>query len=264
MGLIALAMIIFVIRDRRRRRKNQLDVETSQWEKSIMEEEKSQQVSNSRGNSPGPGGTVANPIYAVNSSFLSPTNSKFQRGSMSSWVQVVSEDHKVAASTQVGSPQSSSSRILVQSPRSENRVSLQSLDIEGMLNMATLQSENNPSRKNSTGTVQPLATLSPSPSLAIPVPTYLAPDSTTFHRRDPSDVPAGPVSMTFSGYSVNPFDSGRNSITPSILESSLRTSRPVGGVGLPVNPRDVGSPSKVRVLSGASGRSSSDWYGIAR
>lgn len=256
-------MIIFIVRDRRRRRRMAADVETSQWEKNILEEEKTQQISSSERNSPVPGGMVANPIYAVNSSFLSPTNSKFQRGSMSSWVQVVSEDRKVQASTQAGSPQSSS-RILVQSPRSENRVSLESLDIEGMLNMATLQSENNPSRKNSAGTVQLLANLPPSPSLAVPVPAYLAAESTGYHRRDPSDVPAGPVSMTFSGYSVNPFDSGRNSITPSVLENNLRPSRPVGGVGLPGNPRDVGKPSKGRVLSGSSGRSSSDWYGIAR
>ncbi|KAH9480624.1 hypothetical protein JR316_0007224 [Psilocybe cubensis] len=263
-ALVALSIIIFIIRDRQRRRKMiAADVETSQWKKKISEEWKTQQISNSKRNSPIQGGIVANPIYAVHSSFLSPTNSKFQRISSDSWVQVASVDRRLPESNQHGSPQPSS-RILVQSPRSEDRVSLQSLDIEGMLNMATLQSENNQSRKNSVGTVQLLSNLPSSPSLAVPVPTYLSTETSSFHRRDPSDVPAGPVSMSFSGYSVNPFDPERNSVTPPGLENTLRSSRPIGGVGLPGNPRDVGKSSKGRAASTYSGRSSSDWYGIAR
>jgi len=256
-------MVIFVIRDRRRRRKLPPNLSNpSELEKQPDFDEK-----RSIGNPVSPKspatpvnvrGTVFNPVYATNSAFLSPTKLSHQRGSLASWAQDIPDDQRSRISSL--KPPSA----VMRSPRSAERLSLESLDIEGMLNMATLQTESMPSRKNSEvtifGHVIPLHT----PTLTVPTPTRVKTKISERHLRNPSDVPAGPDSMAFSGYSVNPFD-GHTSITPSILQDNLVITKPSGSVlELPVSPRDARS-SNGRIISGlVSNRSSSDWYGIAR
>ncbi|KAF9556732.1 hypothetical protein CPC08DRAFT_820277 [Agrocybe pediades] len=262
--LIALSMVIFVVRDRRRRQlplqlssPSQLENQPEVNEKAVTSGNFTRPVSPK--NPQNPRGTVFNPIYATNPAFLSPTNSKYQRGSMASWAQRIPEDQRSRISS-IKPPSPA-----LQSSRSEERLSIESLDIEGMLNMATLQAENLPrSRKNSEVTIYghiiPLHT----PTLVVPTVSRSKTQISERHLRNPSDVPAGPDSMAFSGYSVNPFD-GHASITPSILQDNLVISKPSGSLlELPLSPRD-GRSSNARIASGlASNRSSSDWYGIAQ
>lgn len=253
-------MILFVIRDRRRRKRanaesmDSPDIEKPESEKNFVisgpyspPEEKSETKSN---------GMVSNPAYARASSLLTPVNTKYQRGSLASWAQATPEDQRFPSRSPV-----SPTRVVVHSPLSANHDSLEFSDIEGMLNLAAMQAESNASRKNSQATI-----LSNYPTVTVPDSSLLAPHNTRFHRREPSDVPGGPDSMAFSSYSVNPFDSRHPSIaiTPSILEKNLRTSLADGNVGLPSSPRDVRGVGNGRRLSRISGRSSSDWYGIAR
>ncbi|KAF8158174.1 hypothetical protein B0H34DRAFT_674636 [Crassisporium funariophilum] len=266
--MIGICMAIFIVRDRRRRRENQ----HSQFDPSRLERapEPSSDEKNEK-SSPrqlvfveppqrsSSNGVVVNPIYTSNS-FLSPTKSTHMRGSMASWAQVIPEDQKYPASPV------SLSQVAVQRPRSADRISIQSLDIEGMLNMATLQSEG-PSRKNS----EPLGFGSTIPyqPVTTPVPTMLRPETSRRHLRDPSDVPADLHSL-ISSYSVNPFD-GRTSMTeptePSLSRGDSATLRPpTVAVGLPASPRDGARVNQIngKPASGRSSRSSSDWYGIAR
>ncbi|KDR82882.1 hypothetical protein GALMADRAFT_220878 [Galerina marginata CBS 339.88] len=252
--LIALCMVVFIVRERRRTRKEQnYDFDPTRMEKQPEDEKRSVRDVRSPPLATSPSGTVTNPIYTSNS-FLSPTKSNYARASMASWAQVIPEDQKYPASPV------SPSRIVVHSPRSFGRMSLESLDIEGMLNMATLQSEVTASRKNSEATILAHVVPSPSATLAVPTQTFLRPDASLRHQRNPSNVPMGFDSLAFERYSANPFD-GRTSITPSLLQDSLRPSRPTGSVlGLPTSPRN-GGPARGKVISVAS---SSDWYGIAR
>ncbi|KAF8967175.1 hypothetical protein BDZ97DRAFT_1805529 [Flammula alnicola] len=268
--LIALFMVIFVVRDhRRRRQRNGLQFDPSLMERGPDNEKASPNVGLFARYTPRPSsngtnnGMVSDPIY-TSTSFLSPSKSKMNRDSMASWAQVIPEDQQYptlkAATSSLPSP-----RIVVQSPQSSDRLSLESLDIEGMLNMATLQSENYAvSRKNSDASV--LGPMIRSPSLTVPTPTFLRPETSRRHLRNPSDVPAGPDSMTFSGYFLNPFDV-RDSTTGSILQGPLRTDDSIrsheSGLGLPTSPRDV-RVSRVRVISDVNSRSRSDWYGMAR
>jgi len=197
-------MVIFIVRDRRRRRKIQ---EANQLPSLAVDEKSSAQ-----GQFPNPtNGTADNPIYTT-TPFLSPTRSNFARGSMASWAQVVPEDQRYPANS---AP--SLSKDIGQVPRSPNpRQSLHSLDIEGMLNMATLQSESL-SKENSKATI--IGPIIRPPSVTVPGPTFLGPGTNPRHFRNLPDVPAGPTSMAFSGYSVNPFE-GHESITASFLHGN--------------------------------------------
>jgi len=219
-------------------------------------------------------GMVSNPIYTAKG-FDSPTRSNKSRrmDSMASWAQVIPEDQRHPAS-QPSESMSSPGLEAPRSPRSPDNLSLQSLDIEGMLNMATLQSEAYSSRKNSEATI--LGASVPPPIRSIEN-TYLQPqDRDLRHMRNPSDVPGGPDSMAFSGYSVGSFSNERASTVSSILNTPGYLKLARGSIGLPGSPR-VGSPrngspkprlgvanSGGRLNSGYSSRSSSDWYGVAK
>lgn len=264
--------------DRRRRRLQQTSVDPSSMEKAMNDEKPS------RGGSPiqrssqlMDSATALNPIY-TKKSFLSvatsnKSTSNRDRGSMASWTQAVPEDQKYPASTS-SPPPIPNTQIEVISPSSPyfseqpGRQSLESLDIEGMLNMAMLQSENmSVSRKNSDVSILGPIMRVPSPIpvassvVASPPPTFLRPETSRRQLRNiPSDVSPGPTSITFSGYSINPFDSH-----DVVFQEPLRTGdsfkSPVAG--LPRSPRDS-DLTKAKMLSGGSGRASSDWYGIAR
>lgn len=248
--LIGLCMAIFIVRDRRRRRK----IQDANWLPSLpLDDEKGSSAQAQFPKSTNE--TVNNPAY-TSRAFLSPTRSNYARGSMSSWAQVVPEDQRYPAN-----PSPSLSKDIEEVQRTPDpRVSIQSLDIEGMLNMATLQSER-PSRKNSEATI-----LGP-PSVTISSPTFLGPATNPRHFRKPSDVPVGPESMAFSGYSMNPFE-GHQSITPSFLQGNLNDGlfarSPGSATLLPASPTDRQDPNRDKILPSASRRSSLDWYGTAR
>ena len=239
-------MVIFIVRDRQRRRKIQ---EANQLP-SLDDEKNSAQ-----GQFPNPtSGKVDNPIYTT-TPFLSPTRSNHARGgSMASWAQVVPEDQRYPVNS---TP--SLSKDIEQVPRSPDpRRSLHSLDIEGMLNMATLQSES-PSRENSRATT--IGPIIHPPSVTVPGPTFLGPGTNPRHFRNLPDVPVGPTSMAFSGYSVNPFE-GHESITASFLHGNQHDGPsarfPGGPTMLPPSPSDGLAPSRGKVLTGANRRSGLD------
>lgn len=192
---------------------------------------------------------------------------------MASWAQVVPEDQRYLSSTISRSSTAPSpsarlaqldiSDIVVVPPDSgslarPNRPSLETLDIEGMLNMASVQSAGSiaGSRKNSD--IVPIGPMLRTSSLTVPTSTYARNPTGRRHLRDPSDVPAGPDSMLFSGFSVNPFDN-----QDSTFQEPLRTGdslRSPGGAGLPRSPRVIPIEDRTKVSSGMS----EDWYGIAR
>jgi len=181
--LIGICIATFIVRDRRRRRRIQGTRLPSEIEKTPDDKKRVPDL----GQFPHPAdGIINNPIYTM-TPFLSPTRSDH---AIATRPQVVPED-------QAYSESSTPSPWVPQSP--DFRASLRSLDIEGMLNMATLQSRN-PSRKNSA------LGLVISPSVRTPSPTFLRPGTSRRHLRDPSDVPTGPASMAFSEISVDPFE----------------------------------------------------------
>jgi hypothetical protein len=232
-------MAIFIVRDRRRRRK-------IQGANQLPDDEKS----STQGQFPNPtNGNVNNPVYTT-TPFLSPTRSNHARGSMASWAQVVPEDQRYLANS---TP--SVSRDIEQVPRSPDpRRSLHSLDIEGMLNMATLQSEGS-SRENSKATT--IGPIIHPPSVTLPGPRKVGPGTNPRHFRNLPDVPVGPTSMAFSGYSVNPFE-GHESITASFLHGNQHDGPsarfPGGATRLPSSPSDGLAPNR----GSASRRSSLD------
>jgi len=187
--LIGICMATFIVRDRRRRRRIQGTRLSSEIEK--IPDDKKRVLDQSQF----PHSTdviINNPIYTT-SPFLTPTRSDY---AMTTWPQVVPEDHTYPANS-TPSPR----KDIVQVPRSPDfRASLRSLDIEGMLDMATLQSRN-PSRKSFV-----LGPVISSPLVRAPSPTFLRPGTSRRHFRGPSDVPTGPDSMAFSEISVDPFE----------------------------------------------------------
>lgn len=262
--LIAIAMVIFAVMDRRRRRKIiRSGFEPSAMDKTMDIEKRSDitRVPPQRPQRSTDSGVVANPIYTTDS-FLSLGKPKEGRNAMAYRPQRVPEDQRYSNPASTSSP-TLSSRIVVVSPSASDRPerqSLESLDIEGMLNMAMLQSENSSaSRKNSGASI--LGPIMRAPLETSPPPMFLRSETSRRQLRSvPSDVSPDPASMAFSGYSVNPFDS-----QDVVFQEPLRTGdsfRSPNG-GLPRSPRAPTS-NQTRVFSGVSGRYSSDWYGIAR
>jgi hypothetical protein len=274
-------MIIFVLRDRRRRRKPQpVQFDPSAMEKAVDNKDNKKESPGNMDVTPRPlklsatgTGAVSNPIYTTKSFMSTGIGSSKPRGSMASWAQVIPDDQRYPSSTiSRSSTAPSSSARLAQldnsdivvippdsgSPAPFNRPSLETLDIEGMLNMASVQSAGSiaGSRKNSD--VAPFGPVLRRSSLTVPTSTYARKPTDRRHLRDPSDVPTGPDSMLFSGYSVNPFDN-----QDAAFQEPLRTGdslRSPGGAGLPRSPRVNPIEDRVKVSSGMS----EDWYGIAR
>lgn len=194
-------MLLFVLRERRRRRRVAIDFDPSLLEKGPPPEPIGLTALR---NSPSPTfrekelspGFVKDPLYTTEK-FLSPTNSSYlNRASMASWAQATPEDQKIASSRGDGG---------YSSHETSDRLSLNSLDIECILNMAAVQSSRSSRHADPTplGPVLPSRAHSPPPSrprLLIPRP-YPA----RGHLRDPSDVPLGPASMALSAFSSDPF-----------------------------------------------------------
>ncbi|KAF9468623.1 hypothetical protein BDZ94DRAFT_1317790 [Collybia nuda] len=278
--VISILMILFVLRERRRRRSEKI-----KFNPALLEKGRSSTPENNR-RSPSPinekgvsydNGFVRDPPYTAEK-FLSPTTSFYPRASMASWAQSVPEDQRFPI---VRSPVSSTPG----NPRPDDRLSLSSLDIEGILNMAAVQSS-----RSSGQTLEPtpFPPLIDSPTYDLSSGTHLAvprPYPARGHLREPSDVPVGPNSIAFSSTSENPFadksEMGDFIARPidrrqDSLDSGLRLP-PGALIGLPSSPRNGLRSSRERV-SGDEGmeafgtRSSNrstkdsmgDWYGIAR
>ncbi|KAF5315203.1 hypothetical protein D9619_007094 [Psilocybe cf. subviscida] len=136
---------------------------------------------------------VMNPPYTSNSLFSTlKSSTNVLRGSMASWAQAIPEDQRHPVTRGGSRPGSggygsgpgsgsglgsgagearnatSAVGVAVSPPPTGSRLSLESLDIEGMLNMATLQSERQyRSRKNSDATILSRAMPSPSPVVVL-------------------------------------------------------------------------------------------------
>ncbi|PPR02858.1 hypothetical protein CVT24_002336 [Panaeolus cyanescens] len=257
--LIGICMTLFVLRDRRKRRRDALVFNPSQMEKassfditSSPDDEKPQKVASQTSLSPLKG-FVSNPIYTT-TSFLTPTKRE-TKGSLASWAQAIPEDQKYPSSPASG--YTVPSHPAIHPPRSPDAVSMESLDIEGMLNMATLQSEG--SSRNNSG-IPTFGTITSSTPVTVPGPS-LHPPPRTRHLRDPSDVPADYASE----FSINPFE--LNSMRGSILPGSpafIRESGIIRFSNLSHLPTPNPSrPDPDKAIS-TSSQNSSDWDGVAR
>jgi hypothetical protein len=268
--LISVFMILFIIRERRRRRPESID-----FNPSLLEKAPSPSPGNDR-RSPSPldnekygsfgNGFVRDPPYTAEK-FLSPTTSLYPRTSMASWAQATPEDQRFPAA---------------RAKETDDRLSLNSLDIEGILNMAAVQSS-----RSSRQTVEPLpfAPLLDSPTYDASSRTHLAvprPYPARGHLRDPSDVPVDPSSIAFSSASINPFADNTEMGSPVArpldqrqrsLDSVIRPP-PGAVIGLPSSPRNGPRFSRERVSgmetfaakpnNRSTKDSMGDWYGVAR
>ncbi|RDB17953.1 hypothetical protein Hypma_000948 [Hypsizygus marmoreus] len=274
-GVIILAIILmlfFVIRERRRKRTVNIEFNPSLLEKGRPPSTANSRrlpspIVNERGVSPG---YVKDPPYTTER-FLSPTTSFYPRTSMSSWAQAIPEDQRYS---EKGKEKVTESR------EADDRLSLSSLDIEGMLNMAAVHSDRSSRQDPSPMPLSPvhqspLLSSSSGPLLVVPRP-YPA----RGHLRDPSDVPAGPASVAFSSISVDPFSDNTQGGRPrpyrhGSLDSAIRPLS-AAVIGLPSSPRNGPRFGRDRVsrndqfANKSSNRSTKDsnsmgdWYGIAR
>jgi hypothetical protein len=178
--LIVVGMIIFILGERKRRHRKSIDFDPSRLTK-MAKDEKILHPSPSFTENLSRSGAVSNPIYTKDD-FLLPTKPTHSRGSLASWSQDVPGDQRFSAKD---------SRPLNrdEGERHGERVSLHSLDIEGLLNLATYQSDN-PIRQ-----VSDLVPLEPASNISHQ------------HLGVPSDVPMDlTASWAFSSFSDNPFN----------------------------------------------------------
>lgn len=223
-ALIALFMIIFIVRERRRRQRIGVNSDPTLLEKGRSDTP--QLIVPSVGQALSEG-FVRDPPYTFEA-FLSPTTSVYPRTSRSSWSQVIHEDHLHNLGRQgVDSVDRRGSE-----GQSTGDLTLNSLDIEGILNMAATHSD-----RNSRATMEPTPIVSASPQ-NLSVPQAIMTFPSRGHLRDPSDIPVGPTSMTFSSYSINPFsdDNVTNQMSEVIdaPRSSVQVRPPsVAIIGLP-------------------------------
>ncbi|EAU85970.2 hypothetical protein CC1G_02993 [Coprinopsis cinerea okayama7 len=198
--------------------------------------------------------------------------------SLSSWIQVTPLDQRVPMS-QVGknfrhtslapSLAMSESRNVMPHPVDEReRLSINSLDIEGMLNMASMQSES-AARKSSVSTLPfgpDLSSASPPKTRALTDIDIAAPRRTL---KVNSDIPDD-LHSAYSRDSVNPFSTVYDPSSPASAVSPTGPRSPpeeptavskTSGNGLPSSPRD-GRAAPGRSSIAGSDRSSSDWYGV--
>lgn len=181
MVLTAVGMIIFILRERKHRHRKSIDFDPSRLTK-MAKDEKTLRPPPSFTENFLRSGAVSNPIYTKYDFLLSikPTH---PRGSLASWSQDVPEDQRFSAKDNPLLNRDEGERQLGE------RVSLHSLDIEGLLNLATYQS-GNPIRQ-----VSDLVLLEPASNISH---RYLG---------VPSDVPMDlTASRAFSSFSDNPFN----------------------------------------------------------
>jgi len=257
--IIAICMVIFLVRERRRRRRNQSanDRRPSLLEKGLKNVQNYTAMPETL-ESPQVAPNTSNPPYTL----FSPQHSSNLRNSLASWSQFVPSDQVHPGSDRTPEKQNYS--------HSLDRLSISSLDIEGMLDLAVAQSQqvsekhlDSPSSYN-TG----VETVIARPQGAIARP-FLS----RRHLRDPSDVPLDPTSFTLSGYSLNPFSDEQIILeTPTIeyiprsaSSTPVQSPRNAGG-GLPSQNR-AASPLRNDEMSAArssKGSTGGDWYVMAK
>ncbi|KAF9013299.1 hypothetical protein BDQ17DRAFT_1321163 [Cyathus striatus] len=285
---LIIAMIWFVFRDRRRKREDGIRFDAARLERGEKPPARAVTVFPPVEIPPTlMEGAVANPVYTFER-FMTPSSSRYPRNSLESWSQDVPDDQKTPLSKQnsISSiPSSMRSRLRQQQQdRASERVSINSLDIEGMLNMATVQSERLSRQTSSTGPspFSPNLALSPSQFLSVPAPALVRVRSypSRGHLRSPSDVPADPIaSPTLSNFSIDPFSDENVKADNSPILRSFTIRSPLSAIrtasfGLPSSPRsgpryssesnisineDVGTPRR-----SSRGSGTGDNYGIAR
>lgn len=277
--LISILMLFFVLRERRRRQRENIEFNPSLLEKGLPPNPPDSRRSPSpispvvseKKLSPG---FVKDPPYTAEK-FLSPTTAYYPRASMASWAQPTPEDQRFSGRTG-GDAYSTQG----------DRLSLNSLDIEGILNLATMHS--NRSSKQGAEPA-PLGPALRSAELAAYGPRLEVPKRYPIrgHLRDPSDIPIGPTPMS-SAISLNsiidPFADNVNKQPGSVRTPYRQASvdsliRPPPGavIGLPSSPRHGQRPTRQRSsdiseMGQAALRSSNrstkdsmgDYYGIAR
>lgn len=211
--LLAVAMCIFVVRERKRKRRANggpsLDGRKQSKVPTFIV-------------SPAPRGSTPEPTNQNEKYLASTKRSSIRPNSLASWVQATPEDQRRNPrylSTAPSLAISESRNVMPQSVDDRDRLSINSLDIEGMLNMATLQTE--ASRKNSSTTfAQDLTSASP------PKPRIYT-DVNGSQRRVlvvNSDIPDD-LRSAYSRDSLNPF---------STLDEPM--SRPTSSANLTVPP----------------------------
>lgn len=270
--LISTLMVLFVLRERRRKRSKNIGFDPAFPEKRHSGDERGLPPPLKEKGILNDNGFVKDPPYTTdNFSFTTPL---YPRNSMASWAQATPEDQRFPA---IQGPLPSPFR-----PKPDDLLSLNSLDIEGILNMAAVKSA------RSSRTIEPLPHLAVSPTYAPPSGTQSTvprPFPARGYRREPSDVPVGPDSVAFSSISneTNPFtdnNTARESIThsPNRQRSVDATIRPPPEalIGLPSSPRNGLRSSRDRMgsegIGGFEARPSNrstkdsmgDWYGIPR
>ncbi|KAG6833438.1 hypothetical protein H0H87_006804 [Tephrocybe sp. NHM501043] len=227
---VAFCMLLFILRLRRRRRQEDVEFGSTEVGKEPLESQEKRSFTLPPGDDQG---FVKDPPYTHDS-----------RDSMASWSQPTPNDPRFPGRRY----------------EDDDDVSLKSLDIEGMLNMAAVQSSRSSVSRSSTQIIE-LMPFGPT----YPAPPHLKNNGSRQHIRDSSDVPFGPESMA-SAYSltsvIDPLAGdtlkGRLEDTPPSPQSSrsLARSPPQTTRGLPTSPRD--GPSITRGRRTNAKRTSSD------
>lgn len=266
--LITIALLIFVLRERRRRQKAKKEQNPSLIEKGRPTSPFNPQTTpfaedrrtpgptaytNPRGSPPhisptvremdASSGYVRDPPYTAEK-FLSPTTAFYPRQSMASWGQPTPEDQRFP-------PRSSDDAF----PRDVDTLSINSLDIEGILNMVH-------SNRSSAQTAEPMPL---GPTLRSPTHLMVPGSYSSRHLRNPSDVPVDPTSMasalTLSSV-IDPFADGAVKEPSHVQTRNPRSGpsikAPPSAADLPTSPIDpYGSRSSNRSTKGSMG----DYYG---
>ncbi|KAL0960979.1 hypothetical protein HGRIS_005976 [Hohenbuehelia grisea] len=202
--VVLILMIVYLIRERRRRRAQAAQMFTienptpGQWQGVQLPPTPPTAASFSDT-------IVRNPPY-VNTKYSDAMfDSNNTRNTLSSWIQVVPED-------QLLSPRTRNARAGLLSEKRSTRSTFASLDIEQILNMASLKDLNNGSLTSPTSELPPAraSAISVGPGQALvnlpsPVLTPSRSIPSRGHLRDPSDIPGDPTySVTLSALFPTP------------------------------------------------------------
>ncbi|TFK73614.1 hypothetical protein BDN72DRAFT_834491 [Pluteus cervinus] len=240
--LISAFMVFYILRERRRRR-FQITFDPAMLEKRPYEPE-TLEYQPYQGTIPRPPRSIPSSIresFVQDPPYTERQYLEARRTSTSSWSPVLPRDHETGAENEKP-PISYGSRL-----------SLNSLDIEGMLNIVAAHS-NRSSRQDPVplGLVQQVSSRPPQ--------AILRPFPGRRRDRNPSDVPRGPTSMM--SISSNPF-SDENTITPP--EARLQTNHSLMRPSLAIPDLNgdpiLSSPSRPSI---AAGDRNSPNFGIAR